>query len=171
MRMLLASLVLMLGLAGATSAGAVEQGDVAPAFSATDFEGRTVEFPALGDGKPTVVVFWATWCAYCKAFMPYLAGIRADYGTNINILTINAKEDGEGDPAAYIADLGFDTVAVADGDRIARAYDVEYIPGLMVVGADGRVAWRREWTELPAGERVARLWDGQVRDVLDRLLR
>ena len=121
-------------------------------------------------GKPAVVVFWATWCAYCQAFMPHLADIRADYGGAINVLTINAKEDGEGDPAAYVDSLGFETIAVADGDRIARAYDVEYIPGLMIIGADGRVAWRRAWTELPAGERVARLWERQVRTALDRLL-
>lgn len=165
-----AAIALVLVLGGA--AGAVEQGDVAPAFRAQSFTGDTVEFPALIDGKPTVVVFWATWCNYCKAFMPYVEDIQADYGTDaINVLTINAKEDGTGDPAAYIDELGFDTIAVADGDRIARAYDVEYIPGLMIVGTNGRVAWRREWTDLPAGRRVAELWDGQVRDALDRLLR
>lgn len=173
LRALLAVAAVALALAG-EGALAVEQGDVAPAFRAQDFEGRTVDFPALVDGKPTVVVFWATWCNYCKAFMPYLKDIQADYGGDaINVLTINAKEDdrdSSADPAAYIDNLGFETIAVAEGDRIARAYDVEYIPGLMIVGTNGRVAWRREWTELPAGQRVAELWDGQVRDVLDRLL-
>lgn len=169
----LAGIIVAVGLACAP-ATAVEQGGVAPAFRAADFEGGTVQFPALIDGKPTVVVFWATWCNYCHAFMPYLADIEADYGDAINILAINAKEaDQSSDttPAAYIENLGFDPIAVADGDRIARAWDVEYIPGLMVVNADGRVAWRREWTELPAGQRVAELWDGQVREALDRLLR
>lgn len=171
MRALIACVGLVLALGGAP-ASAVEQGDVAPAFRAESFAGETVEFPALIDGRPTVVVFWATWCNYCEAFMPYLQAIQRDYGADsINVLTINAKEDGSGDPAAYIDALNFETIAVADGDRIARAYDVEYIPGLMIVGANGRVAWRREWTELPAGRRVAELWDGQVRSALDRLLR
>lgn len=174
MRAALAGLIVALGLAGST-AGAVEQGGIPPAFRATDFEGGTVEFPALVADKPTVVVFWATWCNYCKAFMPYLADIEADYGADaINILAINAKEGDQSsdiEPAEYIENLGFDPIAVADGDRIARAWNVEYIPGLMVVGTNERVAWRREWTELPAGQRVAELWDGQVRDALDRLLR
>lgn len=174
MRAFLVSLAVAAAAAG-LPAQAVEQGDVAPAFRAADFEGRTVEFPALLDGKPTVVVFWATWCNYCKAFMPYVKDIQADYGSDaINVLTINAKEDEQDsstDPASYVEDLGFETIAVADGDRIARAYDVEYIPGLMVIGTGGRVAWRREWTELPAGQQVAELWSGQVRSVLDRLLR
>jgi thiol-disulfide isomerase/thioredoxin len=150
---------------------AVEQGDRAPAWRGVDFNGQPVEFPALLDGKPTVVVFWATWCNYCKAFMPYLESIQNDYGTDrINILTVNAKEDGSGNPAQYIAGLSVDTIAVANGDAIAEAYGVEFIPGLMVISPDGTVAYRRAWTDLPAGERVASFWSRQVRRSLDQLL-
>ena len=151
--------------------GELDAGDRAPSWSATTFAGDPVRFPELLDGKPTVVVFWATWCSYCKAFMPYLEGIHETYGADrINILTINATEDGSGNPAADIADLGFPTIAVRDGDEIAAAYDVEYIPGLMIVDSDGMVAYRRAWTELPAGETVANLWSVQVRLGLDNLL-
>lgn len=153
-----------------TSAVAVEQGDAAPAWSAGTFDGASVEFPDLLDGKPAVVVFWATWCPYCKAFMPHLSQIRADYGDRIHIVTINAKEEEGADPDAYVASLGFPSIAVRDGDAIAAAYAVEYIPGLMVVDADGTVAYRRAWTELPAGETVARFWSRQVRRALDQLL-
>jgi thiol-disulfide isomerase/thioredoxin len=150
---------------------AVEEGDRAPAFQGVDFNGQAVEFPALLAGKPTVVVFWATWCNYCKALMPYLERIQDDYGTGqINLLTINAKEDGSGDPAEYIAGLSVDTIAVANGDAIADAYGVEFIPGLMVIAPDGTVAYRRAWTDLPAGERVASFWSRQVRRSLDQLL-
>jgi thiol-disulfide isomerase/thioredoxin len=162
-----AALLALLAIPGV----AVEQGDRAPAWQAVDFEGQPIEFPALLEGKPTVVVFWATWCDYCKAFMPYLEKIQSDYGTErINILTINAKEDGSGNPARYIADLSVQTIAVANGDAIAEAYGVEFIPGLMVVSPDGTVAYRRAWTELPAGERVASFWSRQVRRSLDQLL-
>lgn len=171
MRRILARLLLVAAAAIAAQSVAVEQDDVAPPWQATDFTGRAVEFPALLDDKPTVLVFWATWCSYCKAFMPYLKGIQSDYGTErINIVAINAKEDGEGDPRAYIDNLGFPLIAVADGDAIAEAYAVEYIPGLMVIDAQGTVAYRRPWTELPAGDTVARFWSRQVRRALDRLL-
>jgi thiol-disulfide isomerase/thioredoxin len=147
------------------------QGDIAPAWTGTSFDGADVRFPELIDGKPTVVVFWATWCNYCKAFMPFLEAIQADFGADrINVLAINAKEEETGDPAAYVADLGFPMIAVRDGDAIAAAYDVEYIPGLMVVDADSIVAYRRSWTELPAGETVANLWSIQVRGALRQLL-
>lgn len=155
------------------SAFAVEQGDAAPPFEALDFAGQRVEFPAVAGGKPAVVVFWATWCGYCKAFMPYLKNIAADYAQHgVKIVTINAKEDGRGgDPRAYVRGLGFSPVAVANGDRIAAAYGVQYIPGLMIVDGNGTVAYRRPWTDLPAGQTVAQLWDGQVRTALEALLR
>ena len=156
----------------ALPAASVEQGDTAPAWTGVDFDGGAVEFPALLNGKPTVMVFWATWCNYCKAFMPYLENIQNDYGSDrINVLTVNAKEDGSGgNPADYIAALSMEQIAVAEGDGIAAAYAVEYIPGLMVIAADGTVAYRRAWTELPAGDQVAIFWSRQVRRTLDGLL-
>ena len=136
-----------------------------------DFDGRPVMFPGVLESRPAVVVFWATWCGYCRAFMPYLEGIQADYAdAGVKIITINAKEDGGEDPKAYVDALGFPMVAVQDGDAIADAYEVEFIPGLMIVDGAGIVAWRRAWTELPAGRQVAELWSSQVREQLDALL-
>lgn len=152
-------------------APAVEPGDRAPTWMRIDFDGQPVMFPGVLEGRPAVVVFWATWCSYCKAFMPYLEGIQADYAdAGVKIIAINAKEDGAQDPKAYADRLGFPVVVVGDGDPIAEAYDVEFIPGLMIVGGDGVVAWRRAWTDLPAGREVAEFWASQVRTQLDALL-
>jgi thiol-disulfide isomerase/thioredoxin len=162
----------VLALASAGVSPAVEKGDAAPPWVARDFAGHTVEFPAVTQGKPAVVVFWATWCPYCKAFMPYLRNIQADYAQRgVKIVVVNAKEDGRGDPRAYMQTLGFSPIAVADGDDIAKAYGIQYIPGLLIVDGQGKVAYRRPWTDLPAGKTVAELWDGQVRTALDALVR
>lgn len=155
----------------ASAAHAVEQGDRAPAWMRADFDGRPIMFPGILEGRPAVMVFWATWCPYCKAFMPYLEGIHADYAdAGVKIIAINAKEAGGEDPKAYADSLGFPVVAVRDGDAIAEAYDVEFIPGLMILGGDGVVTWRRAWTDLPAGREVAEFWASQVREQLDALL-
>ena len=137
----------------------------------TDFSGAEIEFPAVLDGKPTVMVFWATWCPYCRAFMPYLGEIQGEYGDDrINILTIDVFEDGERDPAEYIESLGFPMIAVANGDPVAELYSVRFTPGLMVLDGQGNVAWTRESTDLPPGETVAEFWAGQVREQLDKIL-
>jgi thiol-disulfide isomerase/thioredoxin len=162
----------LLGFAAAGPLAAVEQGDKAPPWAARDFAGHAVDFPAVTQGKPAVVVFWATWCPYCKAFMPYLKNIQADYAKHgVKVVVINAKEDGRGDPRAYVQSLGFAPIAVANGDEIAKAYGIQYIPGLLIVDGKGKVAYRRPWTDLPAGQTVAELWDGQVRTALDVLVR
>jgi cytochrome c biogenesis protein CcmG/thiol:disulfide interchange protein DsbE len=155
----------------ATTALAVDQGDVAPPWKAMDFSGNEVSFPEVINGKPTVVVFWATWCPYCNAFMPNLGNIQKDYGEEkINVIVINAKERGHGDPAAYVDKLDFKVIGVAEGDAIADAYSVRFIPGLMIVDSNGILAWERASTELPAGKSVAEFWEGQVREQLDLLL-
>lgn len=155
----------------AANVPAVEQGAPAPAWTASDFSGNELSFPALTNGKPTVMVFWATWCPYCKALMPYLGQIQRDYGEDkINILAINAKEQDEGDPAEYVSMLGYPVIGIADGDPIAEKYSVRFIPGLMIVDGEGNIAWKRASTDLPPGKTVAELWDEQVREQLDQLL-
>ena len=165
---------IMFGMILACMAGrafAVETGDMAPAWTGTDFSGNEIEFPAATLGKPTIMIFWATWCPYCIAFMPYLAKIQNDYGAEkINIVAINHKERGVGDPAAYVKKLGFPVTGIKDGDSIGDTYSVDFIPGLMIIDGKGKIAWKRASTDLPAGKTVGELWDQQVREQLDLLL-
>lgn len=147
---------------------AVEQGDVAPKWQALDLQGETVSFPEVSEGRATVIIFWATWCPYCKAFMPYLKKIHEDYGPErILIILVNAK-DKDGDKDAYVDALGFPVVAIREGDAIAADYGVRFIPGLMVVDGNGKVSYRRSSTELPPGQTIAELWSEQVRAALDQ---
>lgn len=149
----------------------VGQGDSAPAWTGTDLRtNQQIDFPAVLDGKPAVLLFWATWCPYCKAFMPYAGQIQADYAERgVQIITFNTKERGRGDPKAYAESLGFPLVAIKDADTIGDAYDIQFIPGLLVVDGDGQVVYRRRSTNLPAGRTVSQQWDAEVREVLDAL--
>ena len=147
----------------------VQVGENAPAWSGSNLvDGRQVNFPEVLNGKPAVLVFWATWCPYCKAFMPYAGKISADYAEQgVQIVTFNALERGKGDPVAYVKSLDFPLVAIAEADKIAKDYGVKFIPGLMVVSGEGRVVYRRGWTDLPAGTKVAEQWDSEVRAALE----
>ena len=147
-------------------------GGAAPTWTGTDLvNGQEFLFPALLQDKPAVLVFWATWCPYCNAFMPYAGQIQADYKEHgVQIVTFNAKERGEGDPLAYVQSLDFPMVAIADADAITELYGVKYIPGLMVVDGNGHFRYLRGWTDLPAGKSVAEQWDGEVRAALDAIV-
>ena len=150
---------------------AVEAGDEAPSWVGSDVHGNVVSFPEVTNGRPAVVVFWATWCPYCKAFMPYLEDIQSDYAADgVKIVAINAKERGIGDPVAYLDSLGFSVLGILDGDKIAGAYDIQFIPGLMVVDGSGVVSYRRSSTDLPPGQALSEFWDAEVRAALDLAL-
>jgi thiol-disulfide isomerase/thioredoxin len=140
-------------------------------WKGADFSGAEVDFPAVLQGKPTVLVFWATWCPYCRAFMPYLGEIQRDYGEGkINVLAIDVFEHGDIDPAAYVKSLEFPMIAVANGDPIAEFYSVRGTPGLMILDGQGNLVWKRASTDLPPGKTVAEFWADHVREQLNLLL-
>lgn len=147
-------------------------GDKAPAWSGIDLvDGSQIEFPEILNNKPAVLVFWATWCPYCKVFMPYVKAIQADYAKfGVQIISFNALERGIGNPKAYVDSLNFPFVAIAEADNIAERYNVQFIPGLMIVNGDGTVVYRRRSTNLPAGRTVSQQWADEVRQVLDILI-
>jgi thiol-disulfide isomerase/thioredoxin len=153
-------------------APAADKSSIGTVWTGTDLvTGEQVTFPAVLKHKPAVLLFWATWCPYCKAFMPYAREIQADYADRgVQLVTFNAKERGEGDPKAYVEGLGFPMIAIADADDIAELYGVKFIPGLMVVDGTGKITYQRGWTDLPAGRTVAGQWSDQVRGALDKLV-
>lgn len=148
----------------------VNDGHVAPPFSAATIDGITIDYPSSSNGNPSIVFVWSTWCPYCKVLLPRLSEIRADYENHgVEVIAVNAKERGQGDPAVFMREAGYDFVTIAEGDAIADAWEVDYLPGLFVVDGNGTIVFRRKWTELPAGSDVADLWERQVRKALDTL--
>jgi len=52
-----------------TVALAVDEGEIAPAWNGIELaDGSQVQFPGILNDRSAVLVFWATWCPYCKAF-------------------------------------------------------------------------------------------------------
>ena len=103
--------------------------------------------------------------------MLYVKEIQADYAKyGVQIISFNALERGMGDPKAYVDSMNFPLVAIADADSIAEQYNVQFIPGLMIVDGDGMVVYRRKSTDLPAGQTVSEQWANEVRQVLDILV-
>ena len=64
----------------------------APSFETTDAAGNTLRYPQDLEG-PTIVLFWATWCPYCKSLMPHLQSVVDEYGGEVEVIALNFRED------------------------------------------------------------------------------
>lgn len=173
MRMLAATLLLVVALTSLHPASAVEEGEPAPAFSTADGKGKIVNYPADAAGKPSIVLFWATWCPYCKVAMPRLQEVAeefADQGVRVYAVNTRQRQD-RTDPVAHVERLGYDFVVLPNADNVDKLWNVAGVPGIFVVDANGKVVYRRKPTDEQAGDAIAREWADEVRDAVKKSLK
>ena len=125
--------LIALGLISIASASA-GAADIAPDWSLLSADGEIVRLSEEVQKQPTILLFWATWCPYCKALMPHLHSLRLEHGDSIKILAINFREDGQ--PVEFIRNSGYDFTVLPEGDAVAKAYDVYGTPGVIIVDQD-----------------------------------
>ncbi len=72
--------------------GSVNEGQPAPDFSLSDASGKNY---TLADfkGKPTLIVFEATWCTYCHQQNSDVEKLKKELGDKMNIVSVDVKED------------------------------------------------------------------------------
>ncbi len=89
-------------------------------------------------GRVVYVDFWASWCAPCKASLPWLQTLEDQYkDQGLTILLVNVDRD----RAAAEAMLEKEAITLPvtwdpDG-KIAQAYALEGMPSSFVYGRDG----------------------------------
>jgi thiol-disulfide isomerase/thioredoxin len=102
-----------------------------PAWVLPSASGQTFRYPQDLSG-PTVILFWATWCPYCKALMPHLQSILDEYRGRhgITVLAIVFRDDG--DPLSVLHDRGYEFDLFTEGDAVAESWGVKGAPGLFL---------------------------------------
>jgi len=117
------------------------EGQQAPAFEAPRMNGGGFSLSEVR-GRPTVVVFWASWCGPCRKEAPEVVRVAKSYGKQVNIVGINAGERGDVAKRAAIQ-MGITWPVVMDPDgSIQSQYQVTGIPLVLVLDSDGRVRHR-----------------------------
>ena len=119
----------------------INAGDMAPDFTVEMLDGSKVTLSAL-QGKPTLLIFWATWCPPCRLELSKLQEHIIDrYGDKINVLPISRGEE-RAKVEEYISKMGYTFAVGLDGDQsIYRKYATNYIPRCFVIDAKGKVLY------------------------------
>jgi len=109
--------------------------------------GEPLTLRALADGQPLLLVFWTTWCSFCKEQVRAgadLADRLAAGPVPARILFVNLREPVEavaGDDAAAAVR---DRVVLDRSGRVARTFEIHGVPSYVLLGSGGRALWIRE---------------------------
>ncbi|HEB49307.1 MAG TPA: TlpA family protein disulfide reductase [Desulfobulbus sp.] len=115
-------------------------GDPAPAFTATDMEGRTISSTQLA-GHPAILRFFLIDCKFCKADTPVLNDLYRQYNDSglavVYIETLGVPDD---DIRRFVHDLDIRFPVVRDkGAGIASRYNVKSLPLTVVIDPQGKI--------------------------------
>ena len=164
-------------------AAAADEARIAPDWTLQSASGETVTLSKVVAEQPVIVLFWATWCPYCKSLMPHLQSIRLEHGDEIRVLAVHFRDD-EGDPIDFMENAGYDFTVLPDGDEVAELNDAWGTPAVLIVDRDMNV--RFDLYAVPKldlsvdgkppshGKRAAYLapyWAAELRKSLDLVLR
>ena len=119
-------------------AGPRESG-MAPDFTITGFDGRTVTLNELR-GQVVIVNFWASWCPPCREEAAYLEETWRKYeGEGVVFIGVDYV-DTEKEALAYIEEFDITYINGPDiGTRIAQAYNIQGVPETFFVAKNGEL--------------------------------
>ncbi len=112
---------------------------LAPDFTLPEMGGGQVTLSEFRGQKPVLLVFWASWCGYCRQEVPRTNALRRLHSTDdLEILGVNLQES-EQRASAFAAKLNFGYRVVLDsyGD-VANLYHVQGLPTMILIDAQGQ---------------------------------
>ena len=113
---------------------------LAPAFQLNDLNGKAVSLSGYLGKKTVLLVFWTTWCPYCREQLkdlneryPWLAK------KSIEVLAINTGEPKD-KVAGFAKSRSLTFKILLDEDnQVAASYDLMGVPTYFVVDISGKI--------------------------------
>ena len=97
----------------------------------------------------SVLVFWASWCGRCDAVLKDMDALHmsgALHGIPVKAVNIGAQANAA---QALLRKGGQDLQLIADGQTLAERFDVQSVPWVVVVDANGEPVYEPSRNTVP----------------------
>lgn len=131
---------------------AVKPGNVAPDFTLKTLAGDDFTLSSL-KGKYVVLDFWASWCGPCRASIPGIKELYAQYKEKgLEIVGVSCDKDAAAWKKAIEDDQipWIHVIDTQDASRAAGKYAVHYIPSLFLIDQEGKMIGKIDHHDLAA---------------------
>jgi len=95
-------------------------------------------------GKVIVINFWATWCGPCHALEPLFARVATAFQDTPGVLFLSVNCDEDETLVGPYLQQDKPRTEVVFADRLDRLFSVDSFPTVIVVGRDGKIAFRSD---------------------------
>jgi thiol-disulfide isomerase/thioredoxin len=150
--------------AAASQAAAAAQPAAAPAgvpaalrFTGTTLDGKTFDAATLA-GKPTILWFWAPWCATCASEAMSISGLQEEYADRLNILGIAGMGNNK-DMHEFVSDLEVGAVPHLDDEpgKLWKKFGITEQSTYVILDKAGKVVTRSYLDDLQLTTKVKSL--------------
>lgn len=119
-----------------------QNAEVVPAWHATDIDGKKLS-SADTQGKVSIIVYWATWCAPCRKEFPILTDLRNEFDADqLEIVGVSVDMPGK-DLKPFVNEHALNYTIALNNDSLEEAFGpVKYIPTLFILDAKGAIRHR-----------------------------
>ncbi|GAB4397655.1 MAG: TlpA disulfide reductase family protein [Anaerolineales bacterium] len=118
---------------------APQVGFAAPEFTLTTLQGDSLTLSDLR-GQAVLLNVWASWCPPCRAEMPAMQQVYAEYAERgFTVLAINlTAQDSRSAAAAFVAENGLTfPILLDESGSVANAYRAASLPTSFFIRPDG----------------------------------
>lgn len=109
-------------------------------FTAKTVDGKNFSSKVLANKKPTVIWFWAPWCAICKNESAYIVAAAKKYKGKVNFVGIGALGSTEelADFVSHTETSIFPNLNDAEG-KLWNRFGIVIQPTILFVDAKGKI--------------------------------
>ncbi|MGC2333474.1 MAG: TlpA disulfide reductase family protein [Candidatus Acidiferrales bacterium] len=94
---------------------------------------------SMNSSKATLIDFWASWCGVCREALPGLKQLRAAYGDQLEVISVDEDDDAASGNAFAVRNGITWTQRFDENHQMMRRYGANAVPTYVLIGSNGAV--------------------------------